>query len=250
MATGEAPGELTREQLWDQYGRAIAEYRFQVELNWRRSQYFFVLNAAVFAAGVALVTSSTESEGLAIAVFFTGVVICVLALFATSTQHGYYKAARDVKARLEERLEMGDAALTTTPGMGSPVRRLLGRVTTLQRVMLVALLAANVVGALFAVEVFDDAGGPVRSTAVEVVGRISPAVNPGRDRLRVVVSKDGKAVAKASGSDGEFALRLPPGDYRVWTLLDRICVDPVRVTEQPLQVLTMRCQDGARRAAR
>ena len=48
---------ITRTELLELYRVVIDEYRFQVRLNWDRTQYFFVLNTAVTtAAGTLLAT--------------------------------------------------------------------------------------------------------------------------------------------------------------------------------------------------
>jgi hypothetical protein len=35
--------ELSEERLWNLYGNVLEEYRFQVSLNWQRTQYLLVL---------------------------------------------------------------------------------------------------------------------------------------------------------------------------------------------------------------
>lgn len=40
----------SKAELERQYDLAVAEYRFQVDLNWRRSEYFFVLNIGILVA--------------------------------------------------------------------------------------------------------------------------------------------------------------------------------------------------------
>lgn len=134
--------------LWDQYRAAVDEYRFQVDLNWRRSQYYFVLNAAILVAGVGLVQSDADLPRLVEAVpFMIGAFVALLAIAANLTQKDYYLAARDTKSTLERRLGLGDLAIRTTPGMGSRRIRRLGRVTTFQVVVLIALGVADVFGA-------------------------------------------------------------------------------------------------------
>lgn len=70
-----------------------------------------------------LSTSSSVPRGIIALVFLVGALLAVLSILANRTQHGYYRAAREVKGRLEGELRLGDRALTTTPGMGSPLNR-------------------------------------------------------------------------------------------------------------------------------
>lgn len=239
MAT--ADSYLTRERLWEQYGRAVDEYRFQVDLNWRRSQYYFVLNAAILAAGIALLTSSSDApDGVVIAVFVAGVAISALSLVATKTQHRYYQSSRDLKGQLEERLEVGDAALTTTPGQGSRLTRFLGKVTTFQTLMLTALAMADVVGLVAAVNETRASPSPAE---VEIAGRVT---GPGRVLAtaasdKVVLSRDGAARAIAAVDErGTFSLRAVPGVYQAWAL-DGRCRRQVHLSNAPLQAVRIRC---------
>lgn len=119
---------LDREELREHYGRALDEYRFQVELNWKRSQYFFVLNLGVLVAATGLLSASQPRAELVAALFAVGAILAGVAAYANHIQHGYYRRTREVKRALEERLELGDLALQSTPGMvdrdagRSPVR--------------------------------------------------------------------------------------------------------------------------------
>lgn len=133
--------------LWDQYKVAIDEYRFQVDLNWRRTQYFFALNAAVLVAAIGLLRTGADLPAVVeVAPFFVGVATSLLALAANSTQKEYYRATQDTKRALEQRLGLGELATRTTPGMGSKRKRKLGKVTTLQNVVLWVFVLANVAG--------------------------------------------------------------------------------------------------------
>lgn len=133
--------------LWDQYKVVIDEYRFQVDLNWKRSQYYFVLTAAILAASLGLFASNVSVPRLVLAVpFMIGLVVTLLAYAANLTQKGYYYAIRDKKRLLELRLGLGELAIQTTRGMGNRRMRRLGRVTTFQAAVLLALAAANLGG--------------------------------------------------------------------------------------------------------
>lgn len=103
------------------YKIAIEEYRFQVGLNWERTQHWFALNAALAGGAIALLRLTTDRAAYALVggLFLAGVVTCGLALVGASRQHGYYREARDHKGRLEAAMELGDFALRTTRGMGA-----------------------------------------------------------------------------------------------------------------------------------
>jgi hypothetical protein len=113
LSTGDPEPELR-----EQYRLAVEEYRFQVGLNWRRSEYFFVLNVGVLVAGATLLASDKAPRALVGLVFMLGALLASLSFLANDTQSGYYHAARDLKKRLEERLDLGGGALATTPGHG------------------------------------------------------------------------------------------------------------------------------------
>lgn len=69
-------------------------------------------------------------------------------------QQGYYRAARDRMVRLGEELDLGPAAVATTPGArGERVNRLdvLGRVQTVLYLLLATCAIVDVVGIAYAV---------------------------------------------------------------------------------------------------
>jgi hypothetical protein len=137
--------------LREQYGRAVDEYRFQVDLNWRRSQAYFVLCAGVLAASFAtLPERSRVPDGMSVLAFVASLVVTVAATAASHTQNGYYRAARRTMAALEARLGLEEFGLRTTPGMRSGRRRRFGRVTTLQNVVFAMLGLVSIAGALAA----------------------------------------------------------------------------------------------------
>lgn len=128
-----------REELFQLYKIAIDEYRFQVQLNWQRSQYYFILNAALIAAaGSLLGIQGDRARPLAFILFGMGAVTVFFSFLATATQHSYYKAARENLKRVEEQLGLGPLGIRTTPSLGSRQYRI-GTVRNLQRAMLVML---------------------------------------------------------------------------------------------------------------
>lgn len=119
----EAPS-VDRESLFKLFEVHVAEYRFQVDLNWRRTQHLLALNSAMLAAGVGLLRlSPDDGPPLAGIVFAAGLVLAWLGRLVVETQHDYYRAARERLQRVEGMLELEELSLRTTPGMGSVYRR-------------------------------------------------------------------------------------------------------------------------------
>jgi len=135
---------------WEHFKLLVEEYRFQVDLNWRRSQYFFVLNVGLLVAAVGLLSAARSApDGMIAAVFAAGALMAALSLVANRVQHGYYRSARDAMRCAQRRLEL-DPPLATTPGMGSRLERP-GRVRSFLAIMLVTLACTDLAGAIVAV---------------------------------------------------------------------------------------------------
>lgn len=118
------PAAWDEERLFKLLDVHLAEYRFQVDLNWRRTQHLLALNSAMLAAGVGLLRLSPD-DGLPLAgvVFFAGLVLSALGRLVVETQHDYYRAAREGLERVESLMGLGELGIQTTPGMGSVFRR-------------------------------------------------------------------------------------------------------------------------------
>ncbi|HEX8689800.1 MAG TPA: hypothetical protein VF729_06115 [Solirubrobacterales bacterium] len=231
-------------ELREQYHLAVEEYRFQVDLNWRRSEYFFVLNIGVLVAASTLLTSEDLPKALVALVFGLGALLAVLSLLANNSQHGYYQAARQLKEDLESELELGEHALRTTPGMGSKVQRL-GRVRTFLGTMLVAIAFVDLTGAglaVFRAIDTDDVNDPSSMVVIRATG---PGFQhePG---LTLVVSRDGEVIATRAANTGRGIgpFELDPGRYRVSALGRAVCTEGIEVSEAPLQLATVRCERG------
>lgn len=141
-----AGAELSQEHLLRIYGIAVDEYRFQVNLNWLRTQYYLVFNVGIVALATTLVRFITGGLQLFVAtLYIVGFVCCLLCLAATRSQEEYYHAARDHIAVVEKRLGLTDLRLGTTPGMTGLVRRF-GKVKTFNRVLLWLIAVLNIVG--------------------------------------------------------------------------------------------------------
>jgi hypothetical protein len=236
-----SPDEIDEDRLWEQYGRVLDEYRFQVDLNWRRSQHFFVLCAAVLAAAGALLAASAPVPDLIIVLLFAGGgLIAILAIFATRTGHAYYQRTRDLKTLIEERLGLGDLAIKSTMGMGSRAAKL-GKVTSFQTTMLVVLAAASVAGAIVtASDSSEDA--PAAKVVVLPAAEVLHDGVATRATLIVLENGDGRTM-RLVGSAGPRIRSLVPGRYSVSLLAPKlpVCETAVVVRDRPLQRLRLLC---------
>jgi hypothetical protein len=232
---------LPEETLTGQYDRAVEEYRFQVDLNWRRSEYFFVLNVGILIASATMFSSGAPRVLIA-ALFLVGTLLAGLSFVANDVQHGYYQSARNRKRELEESLKLEDVALATTPGMGSGIQRL-GKVGTFLKIMLVAIGVADLVGAGLAIsEAAEPSASTMRSSIVVIHLGAPKGGFPGE--AVVVISQKGRLVRSRRLRPQRQALTfaLKPGDYLASVAGEGLaCEKTVQVTEEPLQLLRLRC---------
>lgn len=137
------------------YRIAVDEYRFQVDLNWQRTQHWFTLNLAIASVAIGLLRVSTDpgTNLLVGAIFGCGALASIVAAIALNAQHDYYRSVRNHKDRLEHEMGLGRFALRTTPGMRGERRvgvKRLRRVTTLYTGLLVAVAAVDAGGVAYA----------------------------------------------------------------------------------------------------
>ncbi len=122
--------KIPRTELLELYRVVIDEYRFQVRLNWDRTQYFFILNTAVTTAAATLLATLKEwGPIVAVFVFLIGCTAAILGRQAVITGHEYYRRViyrktlvEDLLGRLDplQQYESADAVLNlaTTSGIG------------------------------------------------------------------------------------------------------------------------------------
>jgi hypothetical protein len=147
------PGRPNRSELLDLYKGSVDEYRFQVQLNWSRSQYLLAFNVAIVAAGAGLTkVGSTTGAILTAGVFLVGVVSAALSTAVTKVQHGYYRTARDRMIRFEGLLNLKkELRVDTTPTMGGKIKRI-GRITTMLYIVFVFTAGLDLVGIYVALD--------------------------------------------------------------------------------------------------
>lgn len=142
----------SNEDLWQLYKIAVEEYRFQVNLNWQRSQYFLGLNAIIIGVGAGLVqlqpTGTEDGAPLTVAVFLVGVVLAMSSIFGLWQQHAYYRKARDRMLDVGDLLDLGILAVASTPGSVGQSKRLL-KVQNVSYVVLAILGCVDLFGAFY-----------------------------------------------------------------------------------------------------
>jgi len=123
-----------RKELLDLHKIAVEEIRFEVTLNWQRTQYYFTVNTAVIAVAAGLLKSDERAAaGMVMALFLVGCVLAYLAERMIRQGHTYYRRAVFKKALIEHllgRFEIVEGfshpaaslAIATTRGMAEAAK--------------------------------------------------------------------------------------------------------------------------------
>lgn len=140
-----------RDELLELYKLALEDYRFQVQLNWGRSQYFLVLNLTVTSIATGIMRLPGGEFGiLGAVIYFLGALFCAFSIVALQTQRKYYISAREQKKRFEKDLGLGEHSITPVQRPNKKLRRF----TTFKafvNIMFVVLAAADIGCAIFVV---------------------------------------------------------------------------------------------------
>ena len=150
-------------ELEKQYAHVLAEYRFQVQLNWDRTKHYFTFNTVLLGAAVALYKDAEEwpaKAGIA-ALLLIAAANSVHGAFAVSRGHDYYRSIRKTKASLEAKLGLESFAIRSTPGMqrdvdlaaeGTPATgsRRFWSISAQARALLVFIGVISALGAVYA----------------------------------------------------------------------------------------------------
>ncbi len=151
MGTRPADRGQDREEMLELYKLALEDYRFQVQLNWGRSQYFLVLNLTVVGIATGILQFAVGEFGVLVAgIYMMGALFCAFSVAALRAQRKYYVSAREQKKRFEEELGLGERSITPVERPDKKIRRL----TTFKafvNIMFVALGTLNLFGAYFVV---------------------------------------------------------------------------------------------------
>lgn len=148
--------EVDEETLWRLYSYAVDEYRFQVNLNWQRLQYFLGLNLAILGVGAGLLRLGTNQQPepdntLPALVFAAGVCLSLASVYLARKQQGYYRASRDRMTALARLLHVEHLAVSTTAGARGERQPWWTKVRTVNEAVLVALAVLNAFGAFYAI---------------------------------------------------------------------------------------------------
>lgn len=131
----------TRDELLELYKIHTEEIRFEVKLNWDRTQYLLVLNIGILGAAATIWKSDAELAHYALlcGLFLVGLYTSIAAQAAIRKGHGYYHNARRQKTLIEHLLKLhdvpmdlphlpeADLTISTTEGMSREIARLSGR---------------------------------------------------------------------------------------------------------------------------
>lgn len=144
--SGAAPPPLTadeekarREILLKVYDASIAEYRFNVQLNWDRSKFYIGLSVTAMAAGTALLKLATDTILISILLPIYFLCVFFITLFGSNTINKgkeYTRRANLTKTLVERELGLfkqiepfGDPELhlgiTVTPGQRKHISAIL-----------------------------------------------------------------------------------------------------------------------------
>lgn len=109
----EKPHDDGRGEYLELYKLALDDYRFQVQLNQSRSQYFLVLNIGIISIASGLISMASGPYSALIAlIYIAGALFCAFSIVALRVQRKFYKSARDQKSRFEGILELQEASIT------------------------------------------------------------------------------------------------------------------------------------------
>lgn len=94
---------LDLNELLELYKIHVAEVRFQTEFNWKRTQYFLILNVGMIGvAGAILESAELEMAPIVIcSIFAAGLLMCLMSISALRQGHRYYRRAVLQKTKVE-----------------------------------------------------------------------------------------------------------------------------------------------------
>lgn len=126
----------------------VDDYRFQVQLNTQRFQWYTALDVALITVGTGLLRLSGPGDGrfLTSLVFLTGVALAAFAGIATQRQVGYQHAARDQAKKIADKLGISDMAIASTPGWRGGANSWWNKARTVNQGLLAVLGAVNAAG--------------------------------------------------------------------------------------------------------
>jgi len=129
----------------------VDDYRFQVQLNNQRFQWYTALDVAVITIGTGLLRISDHGDGrfLTVLIFITGIALAAFAGIATRRQVGYQHAAREQATRIAKILGVSELAIASTPGWRGGENRWWTKARTVNYALLAVLGAVNAAGVAY-----------------------------------------------------------------------------------------------------
>jgi hypothetical protein len=123
----------------------VDDYRFQVQLNTQRFQWYTALDVALITVGTGLLRLSGPGDGrfLTSLVFITGLALALFAGIATQRQLGYQHAARAQAKKIADRLGISEMAISSTPGWRGSANPWWNKARTVNQGLLAVLGAVN-----------------------------------------------------------------------------------------------------------
>ena len=101
------------------YRHAIEEYRFEVELSWKRTKFYLGLNMALLAAVATLLRIDSDAWWPLIGISATGVLVSGLGMSTIRTGHEYYRRTVWKKTLIENALGLNEPVDPQTDPSGS-----------------------------------------------------------------------------------------------------------------------------------
>lgn len=145
------PANQGREELLELYKLALEDYRFQVQLNWGRSQYFLVLNIGIIGIATGIVQIGRGEISILVAgMYLAGFLFCIFSVAALQAQRKYYISARDQKKRFEDELNLNEQSITPVERADKTINRLM-TFKAFINIMFIALAALNLFSAIFVI---------------------------------------------------------------------------------------------------
>lgn len=141
----------SRDDLWRLYTVGVEEYRFQLQLNNQRFQWYVTLDVALITVGTGLLRLSSRGRGetLTSLIFLVGIILAAFTARATAQGVTYQHAARVRASRAAELLGVTEFSAASTGGWrGAPAPWWL-KIRTVNYALLAFLGLVNLAGFVY-----------------------------------------------------------------------------------------------------
>lgn len=140
-----------RDDLWTLYKTGVEEYRFQVQLNNQRFQWYVGLDVVLVTIGTGLLRLSDRGDGrfLTSLIFLVGVVLAVFTGRAVAQQVTYQREAREQVMKVAAALHIEEFSIRSTGGWKETPAPWWMKVRSLNYSLLAVLAGVNLVGFVY-----------------------------------------------------------------------------------------------------